>query len=279
MIIHKNKVLRDSSKKPVLYDLYYKETKEQQHVVIFAHGYKGFKDWGAWPLVAERFAEAGFCFIKFNFSHNGGTEEQPIDFPDLEAFAENNFTLELDDLDRLLDHIETPNEDFPISSSSISLIGHSRGGGIVLIKGAEDKRIDKVICLASISNFESRFYEGTPEFEHWKSKGVIHIENARTKQQLPHNFQFYEDFDANRERFSIKRATQSLNKPLLIIHGDADPTVSIDEAKSLESWCDKSELMLIPGGDHVFGASHPWEEDGLPKDLERAAEKIIDFLK
>lgn len=279
MIVHKNKILRDSNKKPIVYDIYYKETQEPQHVVIYAHGYKGFKDWGAWPLMAEYFARAGFCFIKFNFSHNGGTVEQPIDFPDLEAFAENNFTLELDDLDRMLNHIENTNTDLPIKISNISLIGHSRGGGIVLIKGAEDPRIDKVICLASISNFESRFYEGTPEFEHWMKEGVIHIENTRTKQQLPHNFQFYKDFDANRERFSIKKAVQKLHKPLLIVHGDADPTVGVAEAKALDSWAEESELVLIPGADHVFGASHPWEENELPKDLEMAVEKIIDFLK
>lgn len=279
MIVHKNKVLRDSNKKPIVYDIYYKDTHEPQPVVIYAHGYKGFKDWGAWHLMAEHFAQAGFCFIKFNFSHNGGTVEQPIDFPDLEAFAENNFTLELDDLDRMLNHIENYNKDLPVSISNISLIGHSRGGGIVLIKGAEDARIDKVICLASISNFESRFYEGTPEFEHWMKEGVIHIENTRTKQQLPHNFQFYKDFDANRERFSIKKAVQNLHKPLLIVHGDADPTVGLSEAKALDSWAEESELVVIPNADHVFGARHPWEEHELPKDLEMAVEKIIDFLK
>ncbi len=279
MIIHKNRVLRSTSKKPILYDIYYIESEHALPVVIYSHGYKGFKDWGAWPLVAKRFADAGFCFIKFNFSHNGGTEENPTDFPDLDAFAENNFSLELDDLNRVLNHIESEEHTLPALTKEISVIGHSRGGGIVLIKAAEDARIKKVVCLASISNFESRFYEGTPEFEHWKKEGVIHIENARTKQQLPHNFQFYEDFDANRDRFSIQKAVKNLSKPLLIVHGDADPTVAIDEAKALDSWAANSILVLIPGADHVFGASHPWEEDHLPKDLEKVVDKTIDFLK
>ena len=26
----------------------------------FAHGYKGYKDWGAWNLMAEKFAKNGF---------------------------------------------------------------------------------------------------------------------------------------------------------------------------------------------------------------------------
>ena len=52
--------------------------------------------------MAKEFAKDGFCFIKFNFSHNGGTVEQPIDFPDLEAFGNNNYTKELDDLESVI---------------------------------------------------------------------------------------------------------------------------------------------------------------------------------
>ena len=138
MIKNKNRILSSEKKKPILYDVYYNETEKPLPMVIFCHGYKGFKDWGAWHLVAEAFAEAGFCFVKFNFSHNGGTMENPIDFPDLEAFAENNFSLELQDLDRILNEIEAGNENLPRKISTISLIGHSRGGGIVLIKAEEN---------------------------------------------------------------------------------------------------------------------------------------------
>ena len=48
--------------------------------------------------MADRFADAGFVFVKFNLSHNGTTIEHPIDFVDLEAFGNNNFAKELDDL-------------------------------------------------------------------------------------------------------------------------------------------------------------------------------------
>ena len=171
MIINKNKILNSKDKKPILFDVYYNETEKPQPLVIFCHGYKGFKDWGAWHLVAEAFANAGFCFVKFNFSHNGGTMENPIDFPDLEAFSENNFSLELEDLDRILSAIESGNENLPKQISAISLIGHSRGGGIVMIKAEEDSRIDKVITWASVSDFKPRFQENTDEFESWKKNG------------------------------------------------------------------------------------------------------------
>ena len=279
MIVKKNLILKSKSKKPILYDLYYKESNEPIPMVIFCHGYKGFKDWGSWHVVARAFAEAGFCFLKFNFSHNGGTIEQPIDFPDLDAFAENNFSLELDDLDRILNSIEGGNENLSQQISTIALIGHSRGGGTVLIKAAEDIRIKKVVTWAGVCNFKARFQENTSGFEQWKKSGVTYIENTRTKQQLPHNFQFYEDFKANELRFTISRAVKDLTIPQLIIHGSEDPTVDVKEAKAIHSWNPKSKLEIIPDGDHVFGAKHPWLEDTLPDELVKALDKTIDFLK
>jgi pimeloyl-ACP methyl ester carboxylesterase len=279
MIIKKNKILVSKHKKPILYDVYFNETDKPQPIVIFCHGYKGYKDWGPWHLVAQAFAEAGFCFLKFNFSHNGGTMEQPIDFPDLEAFAENNFSLELDDLGRILNFVESGNENLPKNFSTISLIGHSRGGGIALIKAEEDPRIEKVAVWASVSDFKARFHEGTEAFEKWKKTGVAYVENSRTKQMMPNNFQFYKDFKANEERYTIKRAVENLKTPLLILHGSEDPTVSIKEAKAIHSWNPKSKLKIIDNANHVFGAKHPWKEPKMPNDLQIVVKTTIDFLK
>lgn len=279
MIVRKNQILTSEGKKPILYDVYYKQTEKPQPIVIFCHGYKGFKDWGAWHLVAEKFADAGFCFLKFNFSHNGGTVNQPIDFPDLDAFAENNFSKEMDDLDRVLNEIENGNENLPKHISKISLIGHSRGGGIVLIKAEEDSRIDKVVTWASVSDFKARFQVGSPEFYKWQETGVIHVENSRTKQQLPHNFQFYENFKENEERFTIHRAVRELKKPLLIIHGSEDATVSLKEGEAIHSWNQNSKLCIIEGADHVFDAKHPWDENRLPEALAQTVAITTEFLK
>ncbi|QAA82325.1 alpha/beta hydrolase [Aequorivita sp. H23M31] len=279
MIIKKNLVLNTANKKPILYDLYYYKSGEPLPLVIFSHGYKGFKDWGAWNLVAEAFAEAGFCFIKFNFSHNGGTMEQPIDFPDLEAFAENNFSLELDDLNRVLNGIEDNEMNLEQLVSKVYLIGHSRGGGTVLIKAQEDSRIDRVVTWAGVSDFKSRFHENSPEFENWKNSGITYVENSRTKQQLPHHFQFYEDFKRHEERYTISRAVKNLKIPYLIVQGEDDATVTLSEARKLHGWNPTSKLEVIPSGDHVFGAVHPWKESTLPENLRKVVDKTIDFLK
>jgi hypothetical protein len=98
MQIKRNIIVKSNRhNKPIVTDLFYKKTNFKKPIVIFCHGYKGYKDWGAWNIAAEEFSKANLFFIKFNFSHNGGTVKEPIDFPDLEAFGNNNFIIELND--------------------------------------------------------------------------------------------------------------------------------------------------------------------------------------
>jgi len=256
MIINKNLLLHRKGKKTIVYDVFYKADTTPKPLIIFCHGYKGYKDWGAWDLVAERFAEEGYFFLKFNFSHNGGTVQNPIDFPDLEAFAQNNFSNELDDLEAVINFISsTIDFENELNSKAISLIAHSRGAGIILIKASENLKIRNVITWAGVSDFKARFMIGSSQF------------------------QFFQDFAANEERLTIKLAVQKLNVPLLIIQGSDDTTVTELEANRLHQWNSKSELEIIKFGDHSFGTVHPWKESKLPKELQKVVEKSIIFLK
>ena len=281
MRINTNQVLAplNASQKPIVYDTYYKNNDKAKAIVIFCHGYKGFKDWGPWHLVANAFAKAGFFFLKFNFSHNGGTVKQPIDFPDLEAFAQNNYSLELEDVDRVLDFICTSTTyKNQIDISKINLIGHSRGGGIVLIKAQEDPRVAKVVTWAGVSDYRARFQENTPGFLEFKKQGVYYVQNGRTKQQMPHYWQFYTNFIENKKRLTIKRAAQELQKPLLLIHGDLDNTVPLQEAQNLHQWSSFSELFIAPEANHVFNGKHPYPQSSMPKALTNVVAKTILFL-
>jgi pimeloyl-ACP methyl ester carboxylesterase len=275
----KNNVVKGKHQKPIVTDVFYIETHQPKKVVIFCHGYKGFKDWGAWNLMAEQFANAGFFFIKFNFSYNGGTVENPIDFPDLEAFGNNNYIKELDDLESILDWISSE-EKFKMEAniSDISVIGHSRGGGIVLIKASEDNRIKKVISLAAVSDIGSRS-SATGDLENWKKDGVKYVLNGRTKQQMPHYIQFYENFKSNEERLNIRKAVEKIEIPQLVIHGDNDTSISINEGYKIHSWNSESKLEIIENADHVFNVSHPWKEKQLSKEFQKVTDICTAFLK
>lgn len=138
MKIYKNNIIQGNNLKPILVGYFYKNNKQPKPIVIFCHGYKGYKDWGSWNLAATKFALSNLFFIKFNFSHNGGTVENPIDFPDLEAFANNNYSKELADLSSVINSILNDKRfEKEINKNKIILIGHSRGGGIALLKATQ----------------------------------------------------------------------------------------------------------------------------------------------
>ena len=278
-MIIKNQIIVRENNKPIVWDAFFEQNNQPKSLALFCHGYKGFKDWGCWDLVANAFKDAGLFFTKFNFSHNGGTIENPIDFPDLNAFAENNYSKELEDLNSVLNHFLSDNFQFKneIDKNNITVIGHSRGGGISILKASEDSRITKLITWASISSFGKRT-STTGNLKQWKKEGVKYVLNGRTKQQMPHNYQFYLDYKANEKRFNIEAASNKLEIPFLIIHATDDPSVKFNEALALHKFNSSSQLIAIDNSNHVFNAKHPWQENNLPKALKTVVEKSIEFI-
>jgi alpha/beta superfamily hydrolase len=240
--------------------------------VLFIHGYKGFKDWGCWNLVANHFYDRGIAFAKFNFSHNGGTIEEPLDFPDLEAFARNRYTYELFDSECAINWLKESNY---LTSQEVILIGHSRGGAISILS-SHLPEITKIITWASISNIENRFPKGS-ELENWKSAGVRYVENARTHQKMPHYISFYEDWIKNKNRLLIENVLNNSTKSFLHIHGTMDEAVGFEDSKKLANWSD-GNYIEIEGANHTFGSSHPWHENKLPNYLKTVCEQSIQFI-
>jgi pimeloyl-ACP methyl ester carboxylesterase len=245
-----------------------------RNILVFIHGYMGFKDWGPWNLMQGYFVERGFGFCKFNLTHNGTTPEHPFDFIDLEAFGNNCYSYEKQDVVHALDWLEGK---IDLSTCSLHLIGHSRGGGIAVLS-SRDSRVRSVTTLAAISSIEKRFSFDNEVIEEWQRTGVRYVRNSRTNQDLPHNFSQYTDFLENKENLSIQSACEELKKPMLLIHGDNDESVSISEGYVLAQWS-KNPLYVIPEATHTFGGTHPFDSKTLPTHLAECCGRIIEFLE
>jgi pimeloyl-ACP methyl ester carboxylesterase len=241
-----------------------------KEVLIFMHGFMGFKDWGCWNLMERFFLEKGYGFCKFNVSHNGTILEDATSIVDIKAFSENTYSYELEDLNAVINWVNSET----LGDAEISLIGHSRGGGMVLL-AAHHQHVKKVITLAAISDIESRFPNGE-QLEFWKENRLLFVHNGRTKQKLPMKYLQYMDFMENKAQLNIESRCRELSKPLLILHGSDDPNVLPENAHKIAEWSG-NKAIILNGASHTFGASHPWNSMELPRHLNQVCEEIIHF--
>ena len=262
---------------------FYPDGKELP-LVIFCHGFKGFKDWSCFPYMMDKIAsENNFC-VSFNFSYNGtgDREEEQNDFTRLDLFAENTFTRELDDLGSVTDYLFTIKDEYNYDTDNITLMGHSRGGGTAILKTAEDKRIKKLITLSTVNDFD-RYTDSLKK--KWKENGYLEVLNSRTNQMMRQNYTLIKDLERNQQRLDIKKAIREIDVPLLLIHGTQDLSVDYSNSEDLytrhiennKSAKEKTELVLIENTGHTFGAVHPFT--GTTKALEEVITFILDFIK
>jgi uncharacterized protein len=240
--------------------------------VVVVHGFKGFKDWGMFPHLAERLARAGFSAVTFNLSGSGVDDGGEFSLPD--RFGHNTFSAELQDLQRVLDALTSGALGVPLPST-LALVGHSRGGGIAVLQTARDSRIKALVTWAAISRVER-----WPEDQRraWRARGQTEIQNARTGQILPLYTDVLDDIEQNAETLDIAAAAARIRVPWLIIHGTEDESVGFTEAETLKaaSRHRKTELLAIEHGGHTFGATHPWRS--TTAELDTVFDATLDWL-
>ena len=253
--------------------------QQTKPIVIFVHGFKGFKDWGHFNLLADYFADKGFVFIKLNLSHNGTTLDGE-DLTDMEAFGQNNFSIELDDLETLIDYLYNSPATLPqeeMDLNKLYLIGHSRGGGLVILKTAEEPRIKAVAGWAPVSDMSMRWPEQL--LTNWQKNGVHYIYNSRINQDMPLYYQLVEDFRANQARLDIPSVVARLQQPLLVLHAEDDETLPVSMAHELKANQPNAEVIILPEGGHTFGGKHPYAELTLPVSTQFVADQTIAFFR
>ncbi|HEV8454347.1 MAG TPA: alpha/beta fold hydrolase [Gemmatimonadales bacterium] len=222
--------------------------------VLVLHGFKGFKDWGMFPPLSQRLAQAGFIVVSPNLSGSGVDDEGDFSLP--ERFSHNTFSAELEDVRRVIDALVAGQLGVP-TPSTLGLVGHSRGGGIAILQAARDPRVRTLVTWAAISSVERW---PASQRSSWRAAGRTDIQNARTGQVLPLYTDVLDDLEQNASALDIEAAGRRLRIPWLVIHGTEDESVPFAEAERLKAASTRPDTHLLPieGGGHTFGAVHPW---------------------
>lgn len=257
-------------------DVRFVDGEEVKPVVIFCHGFKGFKDWGPFPDWGRHLARAGFVAVHMNFSYNGVHRDAPTEFTELDKFADNTFTRELDDLQAVLDAVEEEQlPDAPADPNRIGLMGHSRGGGTVILQTARDDRVGALVTWSSVATFVDRFSD--EQIDDWTTQGYTEIRNSRTGQILRLNKVLYDDTMAHRDELDVPGAASRIEVPWLVVHARDDASVDFGAAETLAGATGSAELFEATGG-HTFGGAHPFDGT-VPESLDTVWTRTTAFFR
>lgn len=244
-------------------------------VVVFVHGFKGFKDWGFWPETARRLCQAGFGVLRFNFSHSGiGADLES--FSETELFESGTFTREVEDLREILSRLSQGR--LPgaggLDVSRVGLLGHSRGSISALAAAAGEPSVRSVALWNPVSTVS---WWDEDLRRRWRETGFWEIVNARTGQSFRMKTDLLEDAERNRDRLHPAENARRLGVPLLCVVAGSDETVPPAAGGRLVSAAGAlGSLHEIPATGHTFGAVHPF--CGVTEALEEAIRVTREFF-
>jgi fermentation-respiration switch protein FrsA (DUF1100 family) len=225
--------------------------------------------------MAARLANAGLAAISFNFSGSGvGPDGETFSEP--ERFARDTYLRQLTDLE-VVCHAAATGTLVPgfAPPRKLGLLGHSRGGGVAVLRASQDLGVGALVTWAGIATV----YRWPPEtLRRWRAEGKLDVVNTRTGQVLPLGTDILDEMDRHSAgRLDILAAAARVRAPWLILHGEADEAVPVEQASDLhQATGRKATLRLVPGGGHTFGARHPWQ--GSTPELDQVMDGTVEWF-
>ena len=238
--------------------------------VVVCHGFKGFAHFSFFPYLAEKLAECGFRAITFDFSGSGVGDDRET-FTNRDAFTHNTYIQELDDIELVVDEARV--RDW--IDGGYGLFGHSRGGGMAILHAARDPNVKALVTWAAISSTNRWPPETVAD---WRQSGYIPITNARTGDVIPLSTDILREVEEHgHTKLNIASSASQVRAPWLIVHGDEDESVPVNEGERLSSLAGTNgEFLRLKGVNHSFGGKHPLVE--MTNTLKSVTKETVDFF-
>ncbi len=181
-------------------------------------------------LLAERFTEAGFATLIFNFRGTGRSQGN------LDMLGWTR------DLRAALDFLCGLKE---VDKARVCLLGFSGGAAVSVYVAAHDPRVSVVAACACPAEFSALSQQEPPTATIQRLRRIGAIRDHDFPPSLEEWQQGFETISP------IKWISRISPRPLLLVHGDADELVPVDHAYRLYHKAkEPKDLKIIPGGRH-----------------------------
>ncbi len=234
-------------------------------VILIGHGFKGYKDYGMFPRIAEAMAGRGLIAHRFNFSHSGMTNDTAkFERPDL--FEKDSWNKQVYDLRAVIEAHAMSEIDGRLLP--FVLFGHSRGGVSVLLTAgrfAGDDTVPQPAGVAAASAPAACNSLTEEQAQSLLEHGFLLSPSSRTGQDLRIGRILLAEQLEQPDEHDLLRVAGRITCPVLLLHGEVDPTVPAACARQIaEALPGTPVVKIIPGADHVYNTPNPMPPDAEP---------------
>ena len=177
--------------------------------------------------LAEAVASEGMAVLRFSFAGNGTSGGD---------FRDCTISKEVEDLKVVVTSAVN-------NGYRVTYAGHSMGGAVGVLAASSDERIRHLISLAGMVNTKD-FYDR--EFGEEKPDDGCMWEEPSCPLSSTYKNDMY-------SIGSVASKASDVKVPWLLIHGDADDVVPIDDSREIFALANEPKKIIeIPGANHVF---------------------------
>jgi alpha-beta hydrolase superfamily lysophospholipase len=234
-------------------------------VILVAHGFKGYKDYGMFPRVAQAMAARGLIAHRFNFSHSGMTNETAT-FARPDLFELDTWNKQVHDLRGVMEAVTAGTLDG--GQLPLVLFGHSRGGVSVLLTAGRYAGADGVPQPAGVASVSAPSTCNSLTDQQQQSLlelGFLLSPSSRTGQELRIGRVYLAEQLDDPTNHDLLKTAGRIACPVLIVHGEVDPTVPAACAGQIAAACrGEAQVEIVTGADHVFNTPNPLPPDAEP---------------
>lgn len=198
--------------------------------VILCHGMESSKESLKLLHLGEALSRTGLTVLRFDFT---GAGESSGNFESITC------TRQVEDLAAAHEVLKDR------GVARVGVVGSSMGGTTALMYAAAAAGVVALATLAAPFDPRELLERDFPPkaIELWRAQGFIEFNGRRLTT----------DFLEEALTIDVAAAVARIDCPVLVIHGDADPTVPVAQAAALHAALpDGKELCILPGADHRF---------------------------
>jgi len=225
-------------------------------MVVLCHGHETSKNSNTITGLEEILNKNDISTFRFDISGHGESEGK---------FEETTVSDAMADILSAIEYVKSK------GYLKIGLVGSSFGGAASILVAAKLPHLFVLALKAPVSDYKNLEIErkGENTIREWKEKGFTEYKKGNPK-NLKLNYSFFEDLNNFNEYESAKKITA----PTIIIHGDSDTSVPIEQSIRLAKIIPNCKLEIIRGADHkCSGLEH------FPEMLKLISDFIIEKAK